>query len=169
MNLVARMLAAVALGSVCIDGLCETAAARAPACSMGISTAAVTAPSLAAKFKQLPDVVEGIAKSRSQNGSGREVYLIMRVEVLVERMIRAMDRLIQRPDADSLSSGSEEVAKSLAVVSVIVEGLSQGSTELDINRVDDPQALQGLTDLRCKLNALKRESDSFARQLASQH
>ena len=104
---------------------------------------------------RISDNTEAVVRTRLEHAQGKEIYLLMRVEVMSSIMIRSAE-MISRPalDAKALEASLNELARDAQFASKIVGGLLHGDSSLAIEKVEDPEALGKLKSLHCEIALL---------------
>ena len=117
-------------------------------------------------LKRILDTAESLAHLRvQQQAQGSEIYVLMRIEVVSNIMIRSAETLARSPnDAKVIETSLDELSRHSTLSAKIVDALIDGDTTLAIDRIKDPNSVKFLQDLHCEIDALRTNQDLLGKR-----
>ncbi|WP_395680582.1 hypothetical protein [Dokdonella sp.] len=108
-------------------------------------------------LKRVLDTAESLAQLRvQQQAQGSEIYVLMRIQVVSNIMIRSAETLSRSPnDAEAIETSLDELSMHSTLSAKIVDALIDGDATLAIDRIKDPNSVKFLQDLHCQMDALR--------------
>jgi hypothetical protein len=137
-----------------------SAAKKAPTSnSANVATSATktsaAAENLISKLAIIVSRVEEVARLRVEQGApAKEIYAVMRLELLGDRMMRKIDQIAHTADADALQSLYDGLSRDLQLSSATVDGLLEGNVDLGVEKATDASTREILKDVHGELTRL---------------
>jgi len=134
--------------------------------SKGVVCPSVASAGTPAALKRILDTAESLAQLRvQQQAQGSEIYVLMRIEVVSNIMIRSAETLARSPnDAKVIETSLDELSRHSTLSAKIVDALIDGDTTLAIDRIKDPNSVKFLQDLHCEIDALRTNQDLLGKR-----